>query len=163
MNTPCIGILGGMGPLASAAFINTIYQQWTGEIEQSAPRVLLHSDPSFPDRTTLLLDGRDDVLLERLDTAIGVLSDAGATRIVICCMTIHCLLPRLPPARRRPVVSLLDTAFELVRETPGRHVLLCATGSRQVRLFEQHAAWPEVADRLIMPTAEDQRAVHGLI
>ena len=40
-----LGIVGGMGPLASAEFVKTIYEynHWTGK-EQEAPKILLYSE-----------------------------------------------------------------------------------------------------------------------
>jgi aspartate racemase len=90
------GILGGMGPLASAEFVSSIYRETFSGREQQAPRVLLLSDPTIPDRTECLLNGDHEMLLERLAAGVGQLVLMGATRIVICCMTIHPLVPRLP-------------------------------------------------------------------
>ena len=53
-----LGVVGGMGPLASAEFVKTIYEHSLGEREQASPTVLMHSDPTFPDRTQLLPCGR---------------------------------------------------------------------------------------------------------
>ena len=43
-----LGILGGMGPLASAEFLKTLYECFPYEREQDAPVCLLVSDPTFP-------------------------------------------------------------------------------------------------------------------
>ena len=58
-----MAIIGGMGPLASAAFLSSIYERSLRAEEQLSPRILLLSDPSFPDRTRAILDGRAEVLL----------------------------------------------------------------------------------------------------
>ena len=44
------GIMGGMGGLASAEFVRTIYEYNAREIEQDSPVLILYSDPTFPDR-----------------------------------------------------------------------------------------------------------------
>jgi aspartate racemase len=43
-----LGVLGGMGPLASAEFLKTIYEESLDGPEQTAPQVVLHSDGSSP-------------------------------------------------------------------------------------------------------------------
>ena len=63
---PIIGIVGGMGALASAEFVKTIYEFSADRREQDSPIVMLSSDPTFPDRTEMLLRGARDVLLDRL-------------------------------------------------------------------------------------------------
>src|SRR4029079_293203 len=61
-----LGIVGGMGPLASAEFVRTVYEYGLGEREQPSPTVLLYSDPTFPDRTDAFMSGNDAPVLEKL-------------------------------------------------------------------------------------------------
>ncbi|MCB1034320.1 MAG: hypothetical protein KDD47_10865, partial [Acidobacteria bacterium] len=61
---PVWGIVGGLGPLASAEFLLTIYEQYTDVAEQEMPVCLVISDPTFPDRTTRFLAGDFDELTE---------------------------------------------------------------------------------------------------
>src|SRR5215470_19225208 len=121
-----LGIVGGLGPMASAEFLKTVYEYGIGENEQDAPIVVMYSDPTFPDRTDSFLAGESDLLLARLTAALQFLSDAGASRIVICCMTIHHLLPRLSDHLRARVVSLLDVIFANLEREPRRHLLICS-------------------------------------
>src|SRR5260221_377430 len=103
-----LGILGGMGPLASAEFLKTIYRLNLSGSEQEAPSCVLLSAPSFPDRTAAILNGSTAILVTRLTQALEELASLGAERIVIACVTIHHLLPDVPERLRRRVVSLLD-------------------------------------------------------
>jgi aspartate racemase len=156
-----LGIVGGMGPLASAEFVKTIYEQSVGGQEQASPTVLLHSDPTFPDRTQSLLTGEYEPLLRKLIEALNVLHELGASRIVICCVTIHYLLPRLPAELRSRIISLLDVIFGLVAENRRRHLLISTDGSRKLRVYEQHAQWDILKDRIVMPDEKDQRLIHN--
>lgn len=155
-----LGILGGMGPVASAEFLKTVYEQNLGAREQTAPRVVMLSDPSFPDRTEALLAGRDEEVLRPLTDALRRLSDMGATRLVVCCVTAHHLLPRLPPDLRARVVSLLDVVFDRLEQTRGRHLLVCSSGSRRAGIFERHERWPAAAPYVVLPDEADQEVIH---
>lgn len=157
------GILGGMGPLASAEFLSTIYRETRSGREQEAPHVILISDPTVPDRTECLLDGRSEILLERLATGLEALVSVGATRIVICCMTIHPLIPRLHPALRRKIISLLDVTLEAVLRSRSQHLLLCTTGTRKLELFEKHPLWGQAQDHVILPEDQDQKSIHKML
>jgi aspartate racemase len=158
-----LGVLGGMGPLASAEFMRTIYERAPAPREQDAPRVVLYSDPTFPDRTEQLLAGAEGPLLEQLVASLRQLRAFGATPIVICCVTIHHLLARVPEELRRHVLSLLDVTFARVAELRRPHLLLCTKGARRLRLFESHRRWQECADFFVLPSERDQEAVHELI
>lgn len=158
-----LGVLGGMGPLASAEFLKTIYECSVADGEQLSPPVVMYSDPTFPDRTDALLGGSHQRLLARLDGALEVLCGWGVSEVVICCVTIHHLLPQVPPRLRRKVASLLDPVVERACETRARQLMLCTNGARRLKVFEQHGGWERARRYVVMPEDEDQQRVHALI
>ncbi|MEA2173750.1 MAG: aspartate racemase [Blastocatellia bacterium] len=155
-----LGIVGGMGPLASAEFVKTIYEYNLGGREQDAPHVLLSSDPTFPDRTDSFLAGESQLLLERLTAALEYLSQGGASSFVICCMTIHYLLPRVPLALRARVLSLLDVIFANLSGQKQRRLLICSNGTRRLELFQSHSRWEQCAPYIVLPDDTDQDRIH---
>jgi aspartate racemase len=158
-----LGILGGMGPLASAEFLHTIYRLNIAEPEQEAPACLLLSDPSIPDRTSAILAGDTAELVARIDGALARLAAAGAERIVIACVTAHAVLGEVPEARRRLVVPILDAALDEVLAAGRPHLLLATHGTRRARIFEGLARWPEVCGLVRWPDDGDQRRLHDTI
>lgn len=154
------GIVGGMGPLASAEFVKTVYELSLEGPEQDAPALLLYSDPSVPDRTDAFLAGECEGVLGCLTEAFGQLRRMGADKIILCCVTAHYLLPRLSAAERAPIVSLLDVLADELEARPGRHLLLCTKGTRSLRLFEEHPRRDVFAERLVLPDEQDQERIH---
>ena len=155
-----IGVVGGLGPFASAEFLKTIYECDLSDCEQYLPTVIMISDPSFPDRTEDFRAGRTDDLLARLTAVLEQLSQLGAAKIIICCVTIHYLLPRLPRHLRARVVSLLDVIFNQVEKSQTRHLLICSSGTRELRLFENHPRWQAASDFIVLPDESDQEIIH---
>lgn len=149
-----------MGPLASAEFLRTLYDLNITHPEQNAPACILLSDPTIPDRTQAILAGSTDEILARLCQALETLSSMGAERIVIACVTIHHVLPRVPEPLRRKVVSLIDLVIDEVLAVPRRYLLLTTTGTRQARIFEQHERWREIEPWIVHPTDEEQHELH---
>lgn len=160
LNRELLGIVGGLGPLASAEFLKTIYECNLGEDEQHAPAVLMYSDPSFPDRTETFLRGEDDILLDRLIVALRRLCELRVSKVVICCITIHHVVPRLPPLLREKVVSLLDVIFASLARSRKKHLLVCTSGTRRMGIFERHEGWERAKDYLIWPDEDDQKTIH---
>lgn len=158
-----LGILGGMGPLASAELLKTIYRLNISGPEQEAPSCVLLSDPSFPDRTEAILKGSTEILTARLTEALAELSNRGAERIVIACVTIHHVLPEVPEHLRRRVVSLLDLIAQEVRASRQPHLLLATTGTRTAHIFERHEGWGLIAERVRFLDEEDQHELHDWI
>lgn len=155
-----LGVVGGMGPVASAEFLKTIYEYHHADVEQLAPSVIMLSDPSFPDRTDELVAGAEDALLGKLAAALITLRQAGANRLVICCMTIHHLLPRLPTDLQRRVISLPDVIFDKLTEAGGKHLMICSSGTRRLKLFEHHRRWDEAKDLILWPDESEQQKIH---
>jgi aspartate racemase len=158
-----LGIVGGMGTLASARFLRTIYERNPGADEQDAPTCILHSDPAFPDRSQAILEGSDPGISERLVGHLQHLRGAGATRFALCCVTLHHFLPRVPEDLRERVISLVDLMVEGIARNGEPHLVLCTKGSRHARVLERSPRWSEVADLAVFPGPDDQDAVHELL
>lgn len=156
--------MGGLGPLASAEFLKTIYQHAPATREQEMPVVFMHSDPTFPDRTEALLTGTGvQEIADRLQQALTNLLALDVSRVVICCITLHHWLPMLPAEHRSKIVSLVDIILDELARHPGPHLLLCTSGTRRVQIFQRQPGWAGVAERVSLPDEEDQQQVHSLI
>lgn len=157
------GIVGGAGPLASAAFLSEIYKSCDVEREQDMPRILLYSDPSFPDRSANLLAGKRAELAGRLHEAVWGLSRLGATDIVVCCFTLHDVIDELPASLRSLVISLIDVTFARLACEQSAAVLLCTSASRELGLFTRHSGWADVQHLVALPDFAEQAQIHDLI
>lgn len=83
-----LGVLGGMGPLASAEFMYRLVQQTPAKKDQDHIPTILWSDPRVPDRSTAMRRGTDEPLAWLQRGVLG-LKEAGCTHIVIPCNTAH--------------------------------------------------------------------------
>jgi aspartate racemase len=145
--------------------VKTVYEL-SGEIcrrEQDAPVVLMYSDPAFPDRTAAFLRGETQPILTRLIDALQLLDRMGASQFVICCMTIHYLLPQLPGALRERIISLPDTIFSAVESLKKPHLVISSTGTMKLQLLQQHPRWEHARNYFVFPSDEEQRQMHELI
>jgi aspartate racemase len=79
-----VGVLGGMGPAASAHFCLRLAQTTAARRDQDHLHVILDSDPSVPDRTAFLLGHGDDPV-PALITMARRLAAAGADLLVMAC------------------------------------------------------------------------------
>lgn len=158
-----LGVLDGTGPLASAEFLNTIYESSIHSREQLTPTVILYSDPSIPDRTTTYIEGRDGAVLQPMVQSLNRLVGLGASKLVICCVTSHLLMGRFPYHIREKVISLPDVIFDALRQSESQHLLLCTVGSRKSGVFERHPQWNAMKSRIVLPSDSDQSIIHNEI
>lgn len=167
---PLWGILGGMGPLASAAFLATIYRFSLAQAgsEQEMSRIILISDPEVPDRTDAIVKlGKKqpqmyEAVKNRLKELLEALWSLNVDRIVIPCVTAHFFLPylNLPTLIESRICSLISTICEALRTDHGKYILLRTNGTRDARIFETHPSWNEISDRIISVEDADQEAIH---
>jgi aspartate racemase len=161
---PVLGVLGGLGPLASAEFVRTVYGHCAGEHEQEFPALILRSDPSFDARSPAGMDDPTSTLPGRLEESVRALLAQGCTHVVVACMTLHHLLSRLPADLRRNIISVIDVLIaEVAAAGPGPHLLLCSRYAREVRLYEQHPSWPIVSSSVVLPSMPRNDALHEAI
>ena len=157
------GVVGGMGGLASAEFVRSIYEYNPREIEQESPVLILYSDSTFPDRTQAFFDNDQESITTLLADRLEKLSQLGSTRIVLCCVTLHYTLPKLPASLRNGIISLIDVALDGVLKSQRRQLLLCSSGTRAARIFQGHEHWPQAADYIVWPDEEDQQLIHSIL
>ncbi|WP_051898653.1 aspartate/glutamate racemase family protein [Sciscionella sediminilitoris] len=158
-----LGVVGGMGPKASAEFVQTVYRFSEAVPEQQMPRLLLHSDPLIADRTAAIVRGAGEQLAAELEDRLHGLLRLGATRLLIACFTAHHFLPSIDPAVRSRLISLVDIAVEEITARPGRFLMLCTQGTVEAGIFQGAPDWPGVAGRVVFPEAADQDLVHRMI
>ncbi|MBL6456806.1 aspartate/glutamate racemase family protein [Belnapia sp. T6] len=113
--TKILGVLGGMGPLASAHFMLRLTLLTPAERDQEHIPAVLWSDPRVPDRTAARLGGGEDPLPALLRGIHG-LEAAGCGAVAIPCNTAHGWYEGMQAATRLPILHIVEaTGDELAR------------------------------------------------
>ena len=151
-----VGILGGMGPLATADFFTKLVQATPAASDQEHLHIIVENAPDMPDRVDALMGRGPSPILALRQCGLR-LQEAGAELIAIPCNTAHAFLPELKPYWNVPVISIIDAAVNYVtREYPElRKVgLLATSGTIVYRVYteslEKHGL------QTILPTTASQ-------
>lgn len=136
-----IGILGGMGPMATADLFQKITALTDAAGDNGHIRVYIDSNASIPDRTAAILAGGEDPVPAMAD-ALRHLELCGADCVVMPCNTAHYFLPRLEPLTKLPFLSMIEAAAEACRTRfPGKTVgILATTGTLSAGLYQEALA-----------------------
>ena len=126
-----VGILGGMGPLATADLFRKIITHTRAETDQEHIPVLIDSNTAIPDRTAALLYGGADPMPEMIRSAKR-LEAAGADVLVMPCNTAHGYLDRLARQVRIPFLNMIDLTC---RASASRPAALRRRGTASTRPF----------------------------
>ena len=125
-----IGILGGMGPLATADFFNKVIAATPARNDEDHVPLLIQSDPRVPSRPAAILRGGESplpALLAGRDRLIA----AGAVALAMPCNTAHVWYPELLVGCPVPFLSIVEASCDEVAAlaAPGARIGLIATGA----------------------------------
>ena len=133
-----LGVLGGMGPLASAHFMVRLTLLTPAARDQDHIPAVLWSDPRVPDRTGAKLGGGDDPLPWLLRGIAG-LRQAGCGAIAIPCNTAHGWYEQMLAAAGCPILHIVDAAAADLRRAdiaPGVIGVMGTAGTLAMRLYQ---------------------------
>ena len=157
-----IGILGGMGPLATADLYRKIIEQTKADRDNDHIRVYIDGNAAIPDRTAAILHGGEDPVPEML-SALRHLEACGADCIIMPCNTAHYFLPRLQKETSIPILNMQKITVKVCRERfPGKTAAILATdGTILSGLFDR--ALDADGVRWLHPAEEEQKTLMHLI
>ncbi len=157
-----IGLLGGMGPLATADLLIKITTMTKADSDNEHIRVYIDCDCAIPDRTGAILHGGPDPVPE-MTSALRNLEKCGADCIIMACNTAHYFLPRLQALTDTPILDMIAiTAERCAALYPGKTAaLLGTTGTLQTGLY--NAALEKAGIPYFLPEPEEQDWLMHLI
>lgn len=156
-----IGIIGGMGPLATMDLFRKIVELTDSENDQGHPRVLIDSNTNTPDRTPAILCGGADPLPEMVRAAL-LLERGGADVLVMGCNTAHFFYPKIRRFVRVPFLNMLEETAKEARKRGLSSVGLLATdGTVQSGVYARE--FERQGIDLVTPDAAGQKAVVTMI
>ena len=161
MEKKTVGILGGMGPLATADLFRKIIEITDAKCDQEHVHVLIDSNTNIPDRTAAILHGGKDPVPE-LTKSAKTLAGAGADLLIMPCNTAHYFYDKVQEAVKIPVLSIIEaTADRILAEGKNEALILCTDGTKDAgvydRIFEKRGI------RTCYPDAEIQKDVMSMI
>ncbi len=134
---PQLGIIGGLGPLASADFYFKLTRMTEAlRDNEHVPAVIL-SVPQLPDRTEAILAGHDGPLAP-LQAAVSTLNTLGVAFIAMPCNTAHHWYDKLAAYSRAEIIHIGDAVVaEISRSLSRGRVANLATQGTLVSGFYQ--------------------------
>ncbi|WP_336921445.1 aspartate/glutamate racemase family protein [Aquipuribacter sp. SD81] len=164
MTRRLVGVVGGVGPLATAYFLDRVVRLTDAATDQEHVDLVVHQRASTPDRTAFLLGRSAEDPGPVLAASAADLVRLGARAVVLPCNTAEPFLPQVRAAAGVEVVGIVHaTVREVVATVPDvRRVGVLATdGTVAARTYhdELEAAGLEA----VVPSAADQRTVMSVI
>src|SRR5689334_7489708 len=138
---PLLGVLGGMGPLATVDFLEKLIEETPARRDQDHVPVIAYSVPQICERPPAILANGESPLPAMLE-GVRTLKRAGASLIVIACNTAHYWYDALA-AEGVPIVHIADaTCDALLAQAPDAKVvgLIATRGTVAANFFQARLA-----------------------
>lgn len=157
-----IGILGGMGPMATADLFRKIVSLTDAKSDSDHIRIYIDNNAAIPDRTAAILHGGADPLPAMTESLQKLLA-CGADCLLIPCNTAHYFLPPLQAQTQVPFLDITQVSAQACRDRfPGQTAaVLATTGTLSVGLY-QHAL-TEAGVPFLLPDEREQKTLMEVI
>jgi aspartate racemase len=161
---PLVGVLGGVGPLATAYFLQLVVSLTDADRDQDHLDMVVLDHATIPDRTAFVLGESDEDPGPVLARDARRLEAFGASFLVMPCNTAHHFTRQVVEAVRVPFVSIVDITVDAVlARTPGLTAvgLLATAGTVEAGVYQDAFAARGV--ETLVPDAADQAHVSAII
>ncbi len=161
MNKKVIGIIGGMGPLATADLFKKIVLNTKAGKDQDHIRVLVDNNTNIPDRTGAILHGGEDPVPE-LTKSAEALEKMGADLLIMPCNTAHYFHGKVQEKVNIPVLHMIEiTCKTLKKQGVKKAGLLATDGTIQSGIYQK--IFDSSGIELIKPEENGQKAIMDMI
>jgi aspartate racemase len=161
--TKTVGVIGGMGPAATADFFRRLVALTEAPRDQDHLHVVIDSDPAIPDRTLALVgDGPSPV--PHLICIARRLEAMGADLLVMPCNTAHAFAGDVARAVTIPLVGwVAEAVAHVAARTPQPTIagILATTGTIASGVYQDALEAAGVA--AVVPSDREQAAVMAAI
>ena len=130
MKEKILGVLGGIGPLATVYFMDMLVK-------------MTDANATIPDRTAYILDQSQPNPLPVMEEDAKILERAGASYIAIPCNTAHYFYEQLQEAVSIPILNIIEeTVGYITSQNPGvkKIGILATEGTIAARSYQKVCA-----------------------
>ena len=128
-----IGIIGGLGPLATAKFMELLNER----INDDNIEIVIINDPTTPDRTTYILDNTKDNPIYKILDMVKKLEEANCSVIVMPCNTASYFYKEIQINTKIPFINIVEETVKYLSNHNIKKIGLLATcGTVKSKIYE---------------------------
>lgn len=162
MEKQTLGVIGGLGPIATAHFMELIIRMTEADTDQEHIDMILYNRPSIPDRTGYILDPTKPNPLPEMIRVGNALARQGAKLIAIPCMTAHYFHADLTRYIEAPIVHAIhETAVHLKKNGVQKVGIMATDGTIRSKLFQRELERHGL--EAVIPGEKGQKCVMSVI
>jgi len=162
MEKQILGIIGGLGPIATARFMELVIAMTDARTDQENVDMIVYNFPSIPDRTGYILGSNLKSPLPGLKSVAHSLVRQKVSCIAIPCVTAHYFHRELQSTIPVPILNGVSETVRLLKESGIKKVGIMATdGTIRSRLLARELDYAGIIP--VIPSEKRQEDVMHLI
>lgn len=157
-----VGIIGGMGPKATADLYNKIVDYTDANLDQDHLHVIIEGNAKIPDRTSYIL-GKGESPLEELLRTGERLKSIGADFLIMPCNTAHYFYDDLYEKLNIPFINMIEEVGKYIVNKYGKIKvgLLATLGTYEGKVYEKYCE--KLGLDIVIPSKEVRKKVSDAV
>lgn len=149
-----LGIVGGMGPLATVELFRLIVENTKSDNDQNHIHILIDNNTSIPDRTAYIIGNGASPVPEIVRSA-KKLGEMGATILLIPCNTSHYFYNEIYNCTGIEIINMIEETIKMLYLIGNRSVgILATTGTLRGKLYQEGLS--KYGIKAIVPSDDEQ-------
>jgi len=161
MRKKTIGIIGGMGPLATADLFRKIVLNTKATTDQQHIKILIDNNTDIPDRTEAIINNGKNPVPQLTKSAVALWA-MGAQILVMPCNTAHYFRSEVQKNVDIPILSMIEiTGKSLLKKGIKTAGLLATKGTINSGIYQD--VFMNMDIEIIVPDEDEQTVITDLI
>ncbi len=135
-----IGVIGGMGPLATVEFYKRVTLNTEAHSDREHIDMVVLSHATLPDRTSSILNHDEKTFLDSIKNDFNILNNLDVDAIAIPCNTSHYFYDDFIKLTDKNVINMVESTIkEIVKRGYKKACLFSTTGTYQTGVYHKYA------------------------
>lgn len=157
-----LGIIGGLGPMATAYFMELLVKMTKADRDQDHLEMIIYNSPGIPDRTAYILGRSKENPLPQIISLGQRLKEQHAECVAIPCITAHYFHQEIQEGIGLPVIHAIRDTAQMLKDAGIKRVGIMATdGTISSKIFQTEIEQANM--QAVLPDDQTQAAVMSLI
>lgn len=146
-----LGIIGGMGPLATVRFYERIVENTDAHKDQDHIDMVILNHASLPDRTKVIEEKNYDVFLDAINKDFEIMNHLKVDNIAIPCNTSHFFIDDFKKMTDINIINMVEeTVLYIANETNFNKIAVLGTyGTLNSKVYERYISKYELESYLL--------------
>ena len=137
MNNKTVGVMGGLGPMATVYFFEMVVRLTDAYHDQDHIDMIITNRATTPDRTEYIIGKSENSPVDILVKDAKRLEASDVDFLVITCNTAHYFYKEISESVNIPVINIIEETIKYSKEKGYKKLgILATTGNIQTKLYQ---------------------------